>query len=71
MRVCTDYTSGNLELDLYLLVPIEHVLFLMQVELNEEILFRESEEETVRINASELLTSPSCPNSLLLDLDLP
>lgn len=41
----------------------------MQVELN-EILIRESEEETVRINASELLTSPSCLNSLL-DLDLP
>lgn len=53
-----------------MLVPVKHVLFLMQVEFNEELLFRENEEETVRINASELLTSPSCPNSWL-DLDLP
>lgn len=70
MRVCTDHTFENLELYLNLLVPIEHVLFLMQVELNEEVVFPENEEETVRINASELMTSPSCPNSLL-DLDLP
>lgn len=47
MGICTDYTFENLESYLYLLVPIEHVLFLMQAELNEEILFRESEEETV------------------------